>query len=87
MLTMPHQLLELWTSTPRASDPTLADSARSLTRAASTALSDSERLLSDLAGLAHQCAATSGSGSTGTELLELVTQAGDAVTATVPQDR
>lgn len=87
LLTVPHQLLELWTSSPRASDPTLADSARSLTRAASTALSDSERILSDLAGLAHQCTATSGSGSTGTELLELVTQVGDAVAATAPQDR
>ncbi|SPT53395.1 Aerotaxis receptor [Actinomyces bovis] len=55
LLAIPHQILELWTNSPKSQDPNLPEAAQSLTKAAAAAVSGSEQILMDLAGLVEQC--------------------------------
>ncbi|WP_194948263.1 histidine kinase [Actinomyces trachealis] len=81
LLTIPHQLLMLWTKSPDSQDPNLSEAARSLTKAAATAVGDSERVLTDLTGIVEQCTTAAAGDGVGqdADLQALVTRVREAI--------
>lgn len=55
ILTIPRQLLMLWTASPQASDPDLPEAAQELSRTAEHTVSTSGSTLEDLGQLAARC--------------------------------